>query len=50
MEKQISRRRFLKKSAIALDTATVCDFKVSKQQGKIRLYAEIGIINGCKAS
>jgi len=27
MERQISRRRFLKKSAIALGTAAVCDFK-----------------------
>ncbi len=27
MEKQISRRRFLKKSAIALSTAAVCDLK-----------------------
>jgi 4-oxalocrotonate tautomerase len=27
MEKQISRRRFLKKSAIALGTVAVCDFK-----------------------
>jgi 4-oxalocrotonate tautomerase len=27
MEKQISRRSFLKKSAIALGTAAVCDFK-----------------------
>ena len=27
MEKQVSRRRFLKKSAIALGTAAVCDFK-----------------------
>ena len=27
MEKQISRRRFLKKSAIALGTAAICDFK-----------------------
>jgi 4-oxalocrotonate tautomerase len=27
MEKQISRRRFLQKSGIALGTAAVCDFK-----------------------
>ena len=27
MEKQISRRRFLKKSALALSTVSVCDFK-----------------------
>ena len=27
MEKQISRRRFLKKSALALGTVSVCDFK-----------------------
>ena len=27
MERQISRRRFLKKSALALGTAAVCDFK-----------------------
>lgn len=27
MEKQISRRRFLKKSAFALGTVSVCDFK-----------------------
>ncbi len=27
MEKQISRRRFLKKSAVALGTAAVCDLK-----------------------
>ena len=27
MEKQFSRRRFLKKSALALSTVSVCDFK-----------------------
>jgi hypothetical protein len=27
MEKQISRRSFLKKSAIALGTIAICDFK-----------------------
>jgi hypothetical protein len=33
-EKQISRRRFLKKSAIALGTVAVCDFEGMAMLGR----------------
>lgn len=35
MEKQISRRRFLKKSAIALGTVAVCDFEGMGNAGQV---------------